>query len=56
LIQDLFFANLESGLNHLFQHAATGNPMEISSIEETISPEVIADIIAWIKSLRIFHG
>ena len=47
---------LYPGLNHLFQHATTGNPMEISSIEETISPEVITDIIAWIKSLRIFHG
>ena len=39
------------GLNHLFQHAPTGSVAEYGSIEETISPEVLADIVAWIKSL-----
>lgn len=39
------------GLNHLFQHAPTGNVAEYGSIEETISPEVLADIVAWIKGL-----
>lgn len=39
------------GLNHLFQHAATGSPNEYAKIEETISPEVLADIAAWIRAL-----
>lgn len=39
------------GLNHLFQHAVTGKPVEYGKLEETISPEVLDDIIAWIKSL-----
>lgn len=39
------------GLNHLFQHAVTGKIEEYSKIEETISPQVLEDIIAWIKSL-----
>ncbi len=38
-------------LNHLFQHANSGNVSEYESIEETISPEVLADIAKWIKSL-----
>lgn len=38
-------------LNHLFQHAKTGNPAEIVNIEETISPEVLADIATWIGGL-----
>jgi pimeloyl-ACP methyl ester carboxylesterase len=46
-----YVMKLYPGLNHLFQHARTGNPMEISSIEETISPEVITDIITWIISI-----
>jgi fermentation-respiration switch protein FrsA (DUF1100 family) len=37
------------GLNHLFQHAGTGAIEEYSVIEETISPEVLADIAAWIR-------
>ena len=36
------------GLNHLFQHAQTGLTNEYGTIEETISPEVITDIINWI--------
>lgn len=39
------------GLNHFFQHAITGKFDEYGQIEETISPEVLTDIIAWIKSL-----
>ena len=39
------------GLNHLFQHCMTGLPTEYSSIEETISPEVLSDIVAWIRQL-----
>lgn len=37
------------GLNHLFQHAATGMPEEYNTIEETISPEVLRDMADWIK-------
>lgn len=36
------------GLNHLFQHAETGAPAEYSTIEETISPEVLDIITKWI--------
>lgn len=36
-------------LNHLFQHCDTGLPTEYSSIEETISPEVLDDMVKWIK-------
>lgn len=39
------------GLNHLFQHAVTGSPNEYAQIEETISPEVLADITAWILEI-----
>lgn len=42
---------LYPGLNHLFQHAATGDVSEYSSIEETISPEVLQDISSFIKSV-----
>ncbi|MEI6454978.1 MAG: alpha/beta fold hydrolase [bacterium] len=36
------------GLNHLFQHAKTGGPDEYSKIEETIAPDVLEIISAWI--------
>lgn len=36
------------GLNHLFQHAVTGAIEEYAVIEETISPEVLEDMAAWI--------
>lgn len=39
------------GLNHLFQHCQTGLVAEYGQIEETISEEVLFDIIMWIKSL-----
>ena len=40
-------------LNHLFQHSATGSVQEYSTIEETISPEVLADIATFINSLKL---
>ena len=39
------------GLNHLFQHSTTGLPAEYGQIEETISPEVLQDIVQWLNSL-----
>jgi fermentation-respiration switch protein FrsA (DUF1100 family) len=36
------------GLNHLFQTAETGSPMEYSKIEETISPDALSTIGNWI--------
>lgn len=39
------------GLNHLFQHANTGNISEYATIEETISPEVLTIITQWIQGL-----
>ncbi len=38
------------GLNHLFQHCTTGSVIEYQQIEETISPEVIDTVVAWIQS------
>ena len=40
------------GLNHLFQHSATGVPTEYGEIEETIAPEVLSDIAEWINSIK----
>ena len=39
------------GLNHLFQHAQTGAVTEYGNIEETISEEVLRDIVTWLKNL-----
>jgi len=39
------------GLNHLFQLCTTGLPTEYAGIEETISEEVLRDMVAWIKAL-----
>jgi len=36
------------GLNHLFQSAVTGSPVEYGAITETISPEVLETIRDWI--------
>jgi hypothetical protein len=36
------------GVNHLFQHAKTGNIDEYGKIEETMSPEVLEKIANWI--------
>lgn len=40
-----------AGLNHLFQHARTGNAAEYSQIEETFSEEVLRDIAGWVNGL-----
>lgn len=37
------------GLNHLFQHCTTGMTTEYAQIDETLSPEVMQDIVTWIK-------
>ena len=42
---------LYPGLNHLFQHCTTGLSDEYARIEETFSPEVLADIVEWIGGL-----
>ena len=39
------------GLNHLFQHCATGLPGEYGAIEETFAPEALEAIGDWIESL-----
>lgn len=39
-------------LNHLFQHCTTGAFDEYAQIPETMSPEVIADIVAWIAAQK----
>lgn len=36
------------GLSHMFQHTATGNPMEAANTEETMAQEVLSDISQWI--------
>lgn len=36
------------GLNHMFQHAATGSPREFAEIEETVAPEVVKLMTRWI--------
>lgn len=41
----------EEGLNHLFQHCVTGEFSEYKEIEETFSPEVLSEMITWIRSL-----
>ena len=37
------------GLNHLFQHCNTGAVSEYRQIEETIAPEALALIVAWLS-------
>lgn len=39
------------GLNHLFQHAVKGTLTEYLYIEETVSPEVLSDIAAFINAV-----
>jgi len=41
----------ETGLNHLFQHCRTGEVSEYKEIEETFSPDVLAEMITWLHSL-----
>ena len=40
------------GLNHMFQHCKTGEVNEYGEIRETMSEEVIDDIVAFILSLK----
>ncbi|MCH7771379.1 MAG: alpha/beta fold hydrolase [Bacteroidetes bacterium] len=40
------------GLNHLFQTAETGLPLEYGKIEETFSPDAMKIILDWIKGLN----
>lgn len=40
------------GLNHLFQHCTTGLPAEYGKIEETIAPEVLEEMIKFVKGLE----
>lgn len=42
---------LMPGLNHLLQHAKTGEMAEYGEIRETISPDVLDEIVRFIKSL-----
>lgn len=39
------------GLNHLFQHCTPATALSYGAIEETISTQVLADIVQWIEAL-----
>jgi pimeloyl-ACP methyl ester carboxylesterase len=39
------------GVNHLFQRTESGAPLEYGSIEQTIAPEVLEQMTAWIRSV-----
>jgi alpha/beta superfamily hydrolase len=39
-----------TGLNHLFQHATTGQIEEYSKIELTIAPELLHEVSSWISA------
>jgi pimeloyl-ACP methyl ester carboxylesterase len=41
-------AKIVPGVNHLFQEATTGAVSEYGTIEQTMSPEVLATVAAWI--------
>lgn len=43
-----FTIKILPGLNHLFQHASTGQVEEYSKIEETFAPEALQEISAWV--------
>ena len=43
-------ATMLPDLNHLFQHATTGSPVEYARIEETFAPEALSTIKVWIHS------
>ena len=38
------------GLNHYFQTARTGDPMEVLQLEETIAPQVLLLLANWIQA------
>lgn len=40
------------GVNHLFQHCATGASAEYRDIEETFAPEVLSTMIQWLSALK----
>ena len=40
------------GLNHLFQHCTPATALNYGAIEETISEEVLNDILNWINSVK----
>ena len=46
---NLLTTKIYPNLNHLFQNCETGMPIEYAQIEETISPEVLKDIVNWIR-------
>lgn len=37
------------GLNHLFQESKTGSPAEYGTIEQTMSPNTLQEVLNWIK-------
>ena len=39
------------GLDHLFQHSPTGNPLDDVNIDETMSEEVMNDVCMWINKV-----
>lgn len=39
------------GLNHLFQHSPTGNPLDDVNIDETMSEEVMNDVCMWMNKV-----
>lgn len=39
------------GLNHLFQHSPTGNPLDYVNIEETMAEEVLNDMCTWMNKV-----
>jgi len=44
-------AEMLPGLNHLFQKADTGSPLEYTKIEETIDPEALKAIGDWVAEV-----
>ena len=40
------------GLNHMQQHCTTGSIQEYATIDETVAPEVLTDVAAWINALK----
>ena len=49
------FIKIYPGLNHLFQHSSTGNPLDYVNIEETMSEEVMNDVCIWINKVTNTH-
>ena len=39
-------------LNHLFQHCTPTTTLSYGQIEETISPEVLSDMVTWIQTIK----